>query len=106
MLVTVVDYAKAFNRLSFQHCLRGFARKGVNTEAIRLLATFLSNWTMSVRVKNVWSVPLPVYSVVPQWVLLFNISTDDLEGDDNNERYFLQIFDEDSLGHSPDNPHI
>ena len=45
IMLTAVDYAKAFNRLSFQHCLRAFARKGASTETIRLLATFLSNRT-------------------------------------------------------------
>ena len=82
-MITAIDYAKAFNRLSFQHCLRAFARKGASTETIRILATFLSNRTMSVRVNATWSDPLPVYGGVPQGsilgVLLFNISTDDLE---------------------------
>ena len=50
--LTAIDYAKAFNRLSFQHCLEAFARKGASTEADAILATFLSNKTMSVRVKN------------------------------------------------------
>ena len=50
VMVTAIDYAKAFNRLSFQHCLEAFARKGASTETIGLLATFLSNRTMSVRV--------------------------------------------------------
>ena len=45
-LLTSVDYAKAFNRVSFQHCLRSFASHGASTEIIRLLATFLSNRTI------------------------------------------------------------
>ena len=57
--ITAVDYAKAFNRLSFQHCLEAFARKGASTELIQILATFLSNRTMSVRVNNTWSDPPP-----------------------------------------------
>ena len=48
VMMTLVDYAKAFNRLSFQHCLRSFARLGVSTTVIELLATFLSNRTMTV----------------------------------------------------------
>ena len=48
-LITSIDYAKAFNRLSFHECLRAFARKGASTDLLRLLATFLSNRTMSVR---------------------------------------------------------
>ena len=85
-MITAIDYAKAFNRLSFQHCLEAFARKGASSETIRLLATFLSNRTMTVRVNNTWSDPLPVYGGVPQGsilgVLLFNVSTDDLEDED------------------------
>ena len=48
--LTSIDYAKAFNRLSFQHCLSSFARLGASTPIIELLATFLSNRTMMVRV--------------------------------------------------------
>ena len=96
-LITAIDYAKAFNRLSFQHCLRAFARKGASSQTISLLATFLSNRTMSVRVSNTWSNPLPVYGGVPQGsilgVLLFNIATDDLEDDDNDDRHFVYSSD-------------
>ena len=85
VVITAVDYAKALNRLSFQHCLRAFGRKRASSDTIRLLATFLSNRTMTVRVHNTWSAPLPVYGGVPQGlilgVLLFNVSTDDLEED-------------------------
>ena len=49
-LLTSIDYAKAFNRLSFQHCLRSFASKGASSPMLRLLPTFLSNRTMVVKV--------------------------------------------------------
>ena len=56
---------------------------GASTPIIELLATFLSNRTMSVRVGESWSDPRPVYGGVPQGsilgVFLFNASTDDLE---------------------------
>ena len=104
MVITAVDYAKAFNRLSFQHCLRAFARKGASTETISLLATFLSNRTMSVRVNNTWSAPLPVHGGVPQGsilgVLLFNISTDDLEDDQEDDRAFYDSSDPPPLSDS------
>ena len=57
MMITAIDYAKAFNQLSFQHCLFAFACKGASMQTFSLLATFLSNCIMSVRVSNTWSAP-------------------------------------------------
>ena len=82
-LITGIDFAKAFNRLSFQQCLSSFASHGASTEVIRLLATFLTNRTMTVRVGQSWSDPLEVFGGAPQGsilgVMLFNCSIDDLE---------------------------
>ena len=64
-MLTAIDYAKVFNHLSFQYCLLAFARKGASTQIIKLLATFLSNRTMTACVNNTWSDPLPVYGRVP-----------------------------------------
>ena len=84
-VLCAVDYAKAFNRLSFQHCLEAFRVKGASSPILRLIATFLTNRTMSVRVGNVWSEPLGVSGGCPQGsilgVRLFNTATDDLEDD-------------------------
>ena len=35
-LLTSIDYAKAFNRLSFQECLKAFASKGASSQVLRL----------------------------------------------------------------------
>ena len=67
IMMTAIDYAKAFNRLSFQHCLQSFAKKGASTPILELLGTFLSNRTMTVRVGECWSTPRPVFGGVPQY---------------------------------------
>ena len=64
-LLTSIDYAKAFNRLSYQECLAAFARKGASTNLIQILASFLTNRTMSVRVGGCWSARRPVNGGVP-----------------------------------------
>ena len=82
-VVTAIDYAKAFNRLDYKCCLESLAAKGASSQVIRLIATFLTNRTMQVRVGSEWSDPLPVSGGVPQGsllgVILFNATTDDLE---------------------------
>ena len=82
-VITSIDYAKAFNRMSFQECLRALARKGASTPILRLVATFLTNRTMSVRVGETWSEPRSVWGGCPQGsilgVFLFNSTIDDLE---------------------------
>ena len=82
-VISAIDYAKAFNRLSFQHCLEAFQKKGASTAVIRIISSFLTNRSMTVRVGNSWSNPKNVDGGCPQGsilgVLLFNVATDDLE---------------------------
>ena len=84
-VLTAIDYSKAFNRVSFQHCLEAFRKKGASTPVLRLIASFLSNRTMSVKVGCEWSEPLEVNGGCPQGsvlgVFLFNTTTDNLEDD-------------------------
>ena len=84
-LLTAIDYAKAFNRVSYQHCLEALRKKGASSPTIRLVASFLTNRTMTVKVGESWSSPLPVHGGCPQGsvlgVLLFNATTDGLEDD-------------------------
>ena len=81
--LTANDYAKVFNRMDFKECLRAFARHGASTDLIKLIATFLHDHVMTVRVGSHWSKKRPVHGGVPQGsilgVLLFNITTDNLE---------------------------
>ena len=95
-VLCAIDYAKAFNRLSYQHCLEAFRKKGSSTPVLRLIATFLTNRTMTVRVGGTWSEPLPVSGGCPQGsilgVSLFNTTTDDLEEDfERQERERLRL---------------
>ena len=84
-VISTIDFAKAFNRVSFQHCLEALRRKGASTPVIRLIGSFLTNRSMTVRVGNEWSPPLPVNGGCPQGSLLgvelFNSTTDNLEDD-------------------------
>ena len=69
-LVTSIDYSKAFNRMSYQHCLGAFARNGASTPVLRLVATFLTNSGMTVKVGQVMSSPRPVSGGCPQGSIL------------------------------------
>ena len=98
VVLTSIDYAKAFNRLSFQHCLRAFAKRGASSPILRLIASFLTNRTMTVKVSRSWSVPRPVTGGCPQGsilgVLLFNLTVDDLE--DGSD--FVEFVDRPAVG--------
>ena len=75
--------SKAFNRMSYQECLLAVKWHGASTQVISLIACFLTGRTMSIKVGSSWSVPRPVNGGDPQGsilgVLLFNITTDELE---------------------------
>ena len=98
-VLTAIDFAKAFNRLSYQHCLRAFALKGASTGILRLLATFLSNRKMSVRIGSTWLKDRDVTGGCPQGsilrVYLFNVMVDDLE-DAEEDRH---VSDEPDIDH-------
>ena len=82
-LLTSIDYAKAFNRLDFMHCLNCLKTKGANGKLLRIVASFLSGRVMRVKVGDTLSPPRPVLGEVPQGsllgVFLFNLSIDDFE---------------------------
>ena len=91
-VLTSIDYAKAFNRLDFLHCLRSLASKGASTELIGIISSFLTSRTMSVKVGQVMSKPRVVLGGVPQGsilgVFLFNVTIDAFEaGSVDVERY-------------------
>ena len=80
--LVAVDYAKAFNRLSYQKCLQAFKKKGASSKILALLATFLTDRVMKVRVGSRWSTQRSVDGGCPQGsilgVFLFNVTTDNL----------------------------
>ena len=82
-IITSIDYSKAFNRLDFLHCLRALADKGASSELIRVVASFLTSRTMTVKVGQATSTPRIVLGGVPQGsilgVFLFNITIDCFE---------------------------
>ena len=76
-VVTSLAYSKAFNRMS------SLARKGASTGTIALIATFLTNRTMSIRVGSEYSTPKAVCGGCPQGsildVFLFSATIDNIE---------------------------
>ena len=68
--MTSVDYSKAFNRLSFPHCLESLARKGASSEVLKIVGSFLTNRIMKAKVGDVLSDGVIVSGGVPQGSLL------------------------------------
>ena len=83
VILTAIDYSKAFNRLEHGAVLRSFKRAGASTQVLRLLASFPIGRTMRVRAGQEWSEPRTVNAGAPQGSVLgtyiFNVGTDTLE---------------------------
>ena len=83
VVISAIDFSKAFNRLDHLECLRSFAKKGSPTEILQLLAAFLTGRSMTVRLEGVQSPKRTVNAGAPQGSVLgcylFNVGVDDLE---------------------------
>ena len=103
-VLTAIDYAKVFNRMSFQECLKLFARHGALTDLMQIIAAFFTGRKISVKVGNNWSVSREVDGGVPQGsilgVLLFNMTTDNLEDEKNATGYEAPVALDSSAGSS------
>ena len=80
---TSIDYSKAFNRLDFNHCLTALRDKGACSELLAIVATFLTERRMTVKVGSARSSQRQVLGGVPQGsilgVFLFNVAIDSFE---------------------------
>ena len=83
VLLTSIDYSKAFNRLNFSSSLQALKDKGACQQLIRIVASFLTDRTMRVKIGSALSDPKPIMGGVPQGsrlgVLLFNALIDGFE---------------------------
>ena len=60
VLLTSIDFAKTFNRLDFNHCLRTLRDKGASNGAIKVVASFLTGCNIMVKIGSSLSAPRPV----------------------------------------------
>ena len=70
VLLTSIDFAKVFNRLDFNHCLRTLRDKGASNGVLKGVASFLSECNMMVKAGTSLSDPRPVLGGVPQGSIL------------------------------------
>ena len=110
VILSAVDFSKAFNRLEHKHCLESFRKKGASSDVIELLASFLSGRQMTVRIGKVSSDLLPVNAGAPQGSVLgcylFNVGVDDLEEDFREDETIQEEANIETLGRTDDYPAV
>ena len=87
-MLTSIDYSKAFHRLNYAACLRSLKAKGASTKSLRIIASFLTDRKMAVKVGGIFSALRAVEGGAPQGSLLgvslFNAYIDDFEAFSND----------------------
>ena len=85
VILSAIDFSKAFNRLDHYHCLQSFIKKGASTQILRFLGSFLCGRQMTIRINQERSSLRQVNAGAPQGSVLgcylFNVEVDDLEED-------------------------
>ena len=66
IVLTAVDFSKAFNRLKHGACLNDFVTKGASQDILEILSGFLCGRTMMVKVGQSRSDPGPVNAGAPK----------------------------------------
>ena len=83
LVLSAIDFSKAFNRLNHRKVLNSFAKKGSSSSVLALLASFLGGRSMTVRLDQARSALLPINAGAPQGSVLgcylFNVGIDNLE---------------------------
>ena len=78
-----IDFAKAFNTMSHQACIKSFIDKGATKHSIAMISAFLRDRCMRFKVGREFSTERQILGGSPQGTLLGNllfiIATDDLE---------------------------
>ena len=73
VLLTSIDFSKAFNRLDFKNCLTTPRDKGATSGVIKVISSFLTNRRMMVKVGSVLSEPKNALGGAPQGSILGGI---------------------------------
>ena len=108
--LTSIDYSKAFNRLDYKACLTALKSKGASTETLRIIASFLTDRKMTVKVGNVFSTLRNVDGGAPQGSLLgvslFNAYIDNFEAFSDDVVDYNPTADYQLTEQAPDPPPI
>ena len=92
VMLSSIDYSKAFNRLDFSRCLKALKAKGVGQELINIIASFLTDRQMTVKVGMTRSKLRKILGGVPQGsllgVFLFNCTIDTFEAFSGHVRQY------------------